>query len=218
MARQTADDQTADETAGSPAREDALETAAAERRRHARIAAPLKARVLRTDGSEMACLVVNVSAGGALLKAREAPDAGERVVLYVDDVGRFEGKVMRASRHLFAVDYRSRRAKSQRTADALTSTINKARQDPDRRNAPRVREASQTSIVHANGDATPCSIIDISLTGASIEVDPKPPLGADLRLGKMAARVVRVHERGVAVIFTGPASRLQDTLDGVKND
>ena len=85
-----------------------------ERRRHQRVDLTIKARVLKEDGVEEPCLIVNISAGGALLKAVNPPPAGEKVVLYIDDMGRFEGQVIRSAKHFFAVDYRGRRAKARR--------------------------------------------------------------------------------------------------------
>lgn len=184
-----------------------------ERRRHARVVLPLKARYLTRDGSEHACLVANISAGGALLRAKHPPLENEAVVLYIDEVGRFEGKVVRAGRHSFAVDYRGRRAKSARTADALTELINNRGRRIDRRAMPRIRQDAPATVMLETGETIPCSILDISLTGASIEIDPRPPLGARLKLGKMAAKVVRRHEKGVAVVFSGAADKMDDVIN-----
>jgi hypothetical protein len=185
---------------------------AAERRRHARVNIPLKARVLAADGSERPCVVVNISAGGALLKARTPPAEHEDVVLYIDEVGRFEGTVVRVGRHSFAVDYRGRRAKSARAADALTVAVHTEGPRVDRRMSPRIKHDSKAAVRLENGQTITCSILDISLTGAAIEIDPRPPLGATLTLGRMAAKVVRRHEKGVGVVFSGPAQRMEDAI------
>ncbi len=188
----------------------------ADRRRHMRVEAPLKARYLGADGEERPCLVVNISAGGALLRAITPPAESESIVLYIEDVGRFEGKVIRAGKHSFAVDYRSRRTKTARTADALTLTLNQPRNaGAEQRAQPRVKHDGSAIVTLENGEQLPCSIIDISLTGASIEISPRPPLGAKLTLGKTAAKVVRRHEKGVGVIFSGPAARMEDVVKGV---
>jgi hypothetical protein len=183
-----------------------------ERRRHARVDMPTKARILGEDGEERPCLVTNVSAGGALLRASVPPREGENVVLYIDDVGRFEGRVIRSVGSEFAIDYRGRRAKSKRTADALTVALNNRAAGPDRRAAPRVKTETRAVVKLETGEMQPCSIIDISLTGASLEIDPKPALGVQLTLGKMAAKVVRRHEKGVGVVFIGPAQKMEDAL------
>lgn len=185
----------------------------AERRLHSRVHVPLKARFLGADGVERPCLVINISAGGALLRAKTTPAEKEAVVLYVDEIGRFEGKVVRAGKHSFAVDYRGRRAKSKRTADALTMTLHSEGARTDRRATPRIKQESHASVILENGEEQPCSILDISLTGASIEIEPRPPLGAKIILGKMSAKVVRRHEKGVGVVFTGSAKRMEDAIN-----
>lgn len=185
-----------------------------ERRRHARIDLPLKARFLGASGEERPCVVTNASAGGALLRAPVPPREGEEVVLYIDEVGRFEGKVIRSAGNEFAVDYRGRRSKSKRTADTLTVLLhNRAAGGPDRRAAPRIRTEARAVVLLETGEMQPCSILDISLTGASIEIDPKPPLGAVITLGKMTAKVVRRHEKGVGVVFSGPAKKMEEALN-----
>ena len=183
-----------------------------ERRKHLRVALSLKARVLRAAGGEEPCLVINISAGGALLKAKNPPDVGEDVVLYIDEVGRFEGHVIRASKHAFAVDYRTRRAKSRRTADSLTYVLNAGGRRLDRRASPRIRHDAPATVTLESGERIACAILDISLTGASIEIEPRPALGAHISVGKMAAKVVRRHEKGVGVVFTGPAARMDDVI------
>ena len=184
-----------------------------DRRRHFRAEIPLKARFLTEPGEEFPCLVSNISAGGALLRAKTPPEAGQKIILYVDDVGRFEGKVVRAGKHTFAVDYRSRRSKSKRTADSLMNAMNSAGRRFDRRAAPRIKSNSDATVVMENGETIVCSIRDISLTGASIEIDPRPPLGTPLQLGRMMAKVVRRHEKGVGVVFTGPAKHMEDVIE-----
>ena len=197
----------------SPTSDDPIEELSpSERRRHARVDYVAKARILRADGVEEPCLVVNISAGGALLKAKSPPEDGEHVVLYIDNVGRFEASVIRTGKHTFAVDYRARRSKSRRTADALIIAVNERGRRIDRRGAPRIRQEKPATVTFENGDTATCSILDISLTGASIEIDPKPPLGTPLVVGKMAAKVVRRHETGVGVVFTGAAGKMEEII------
>jgi hypothetical protein len=184
-----------------------------ERRMHARIDMPLKARFLGDNGEERPCLVTNISAGGALLRSSAPPREGENIVLYIDQVGRFEGRVIRSAGAEFAIDYRGRRSKSKRTADALTVMLHNRAVGADRRAAPRVRTDARAVVRLENGDMQPCSILDISLTGASIEIEPKPALGEVITLGKMSAKVVRRHEKGVGVVFSGPARKMEDALN-----
>jgi hypothetical protein len=184
-----------------------------DRRKHARVPYKGKARVLTSEGKELACLILNISAGGVMLKTKFAPKLGERLIVYIDELGRFEGDVVRSSTHVFAVDYRSRRAKSRRTADALTYAVNAPDGSLNRRASPRIRRHSATSVRLENGETINCSILDISLTGASVEIDPRPPLGAVVTIGKMTAKVVRRHDKGVGVVFTGPSAGIEEVIE-----
>jgi hypothetical protein len=203
-------DANADKKTAAPA--DAPEQDPSERRRHRRVDFNAKARVLKADGVEEPCLVINASAGGALFKAVNPPAEGDRVVVYIDDVGRFEGFVIRSSKHAFAVDYRSRRAKSRRTADSLTEAVHKRAMSLDRRGTPRIRRDGPAMVTLEDGTVVECQILDISLTGASIAIAERPPLGAPLTIGKMQAKVVRRHETGVGVVFTGAAHHMEDVF------
>lgn len=205
---------TADANAGkrSTGPADAAASDPSERRRHRRVDFSAKARVLKANGVEEPCLVINASAGGALFKAVNPPAEGERVIVYIDDVGRFEGYVIRATKHSFAVDYRSRRAKARRTADSLTEAVHKRAMSLDRRGTPRIRRDGPAIVTLEDGRVVDCQILDISLTGASIAIEDRPPLGAPITVGRMKAKVVRRHETGVGVVFTGPAQRMEDVF------
>ena len=183
-----------------------------ERRKHRRVDTPLKARFLSVDGSERPCLVVNISAGGALLRAKQPPKFGESIVVYIDDLGRFESTVVRSRDKSFAITFNKKRAKRAKTADNLTKVLNREGVADDRRGAPRIRHDSPATVILEDGIEQNCAILDVSLTGASIEINPRPPLGARLILGRMTAKVVRRHEKGVGVVFTGAAERMEDVI------
>jgi hypothetical protein len=46
-----------------------------------------------------------------------------------------------------------------------------------------------------------CRIIDLSLSGAAVELDVKPALGTHVTLGTMRGQVVRHFEDGIAIEF-----------------
>ena len=46
-----------------------------------------------------------------------------------------------------------------------------------------------------------CDVIDMSISGASIATVARPELGTILKLGNLKAKVVRHHERGIALEF-----------------
>lgn len=199
-----------------PAKAEDQPLKAEDRRKHFRAAIPLKARFLDENRKERPCLIINISAGGALLRAKAPPAVGEKIILYVDQVGRFEANVVRSDKQSFAVSYEKRRAKNAKTADNLTEIMNRGRRATDRRKMPRIGQdetTDETTTVRLeDGKVRQCAILDISLTGASLEISPRPPLGSHVILGRMTAKVVRRHDKGVGVVFTGGAERMEDVI------
>lgn len=185
-----------------------------DRRLHQRVKLPLKARFLTDSGTEWSGVVTNISAGGALIKAKFPPAFGQSVVLYIDQIGRVEGKVVRSEKDSFAVTYSKRKAKHVKLADQLTTAIeHRRRGGGDRRGGPRIKHDAPATVFLEDGRVIQCSILDISLTGASIEINPRPPLGMRLILGRMTAKVVRRHDKGVGVVFTGAADRMEKVIE-----
>src|SRR4029079_6397086 len=76
---------------------------AEERRRHQRVKVNLLGRYMLADRREFPCQVVDMSRGGMALQAPMAGQPGERVIAYVDHLGRLEGKVARTFENGFAM-------------------------------------------------------------------------------------------------------------------
>ena len=53
----------------------------------------------------------------------------------------------------------------------------------------------------SDGTVVACRIIDLSLSGAAIELDIRPEMGTNVRLGNMTGRIVRHFMEGVAIEF-----------------
>ena len=68
---------------------------AQERRRHQRVRVNLLGRYMLADRREFPCQVVNMSPGGIALIAPVCGNVGDRVIAYVDHLGRLEGKIAR---------------------------------------------------------------------------------------------------------------------------
>ncbi len=62
-----------------------------ERRRHQRVRVNLLGRYMLADRREFPCQVINMSPGGMALIAPISGNVGERVIAYVDHLGRLEG-------------------------------------------------------------------------------------------------------------------------------
>ena len=112
------------------------ERPAADRRRFRRADLSLVGRILDPRGQERDCRTMDVSPGGARLMAPQSPKEGERVVIYLDAIGRVPARVMRrADDDGFGVLFEATLHKREKIAEQLTWLINKDRLglDEDRR-------------------------------------------------------------------------------------
>ena len=66
-----------------------------DRRRFKRVNISLLGRYMRENKQEYPCQIVNMSAGGTAVRASIAGDMGERIVIYLDILGRIEGDIVR---------------------------------------------------------------------------------------------------------------------------
>ena len=71
----------------------------------------------------------------------------------------------------------------------------------DRRHERVVPDNRHSTVVLDDGRRYNCKIIDISLSGAAIELAVRPAMGTPVTLGRMRARVIRHFQDGVAVEF-----------------
>jgi c-di-GMP-binding flagellar brake protein YcgR len=78
----------------------------------------------------------------------------------------------------------------------------------DRRHERVVPDNRHSTVVLDDGRRYNCKIIDISLSGAAIELAVRPAMGTPVTLGRMRARVVRHFQDGVAVEFTSAQEML----------
>jgi uncharacterized protein (DUF2252 family) len=175
-----------------------------ERRRFQRVRVNLLGRYMLADRREYPCQVQDMSPGGMALVAPVAGKAGERVVAYVDHLGRLEGTIVRVYPNGFAMTIAATSRKRDKLAAQLTWLANRhiLGLPEDRRHERIVPRNPRTTMVMPDGGTAQCRIIDMSLSGAAVTSDTKPPVGSVIWLGKTQARVVRVGEDGFAVEFT----------------
>ena len=175
-----------------------------ERRRFQRVRVNLLGRYMLADRREYPCQVQDMSPGGMALVAPVAGKAGERVVAYVDHLGRLEGTIVRVHQTGFAMTIAATSRKRDKLAAQLTWLANRhiLGLPEDRRHERIVPKNPRTTMVMPDGATALCRIIDMSLSGAAVVSDTKPPVGSVIWLGKTQARVVRVGEEGFAVEFT----------------
>ncbi|MGV6800697.1 MAG: PilZ domain-containing protein [bacterium] len=176
-------------------------TSVAEKRANRRVAIPLKIRYMLTDKTEHVGTILNISVGGALVKAESPPQRDETLIVYIDELGRFEATVIRTEKNLFAIVFEQKRRRKYKIADTLTWLLNGGSKLLNRRTARRVKQNKPAMAIFGSGKKLACTILDISTTGASLKISPRPHIGQIFRVGKVLVKVVRHHEDGVGVEF-----------------
>jgi hypothetical protein len=175
----------------------------AERRNFQRVRVKIYGRFMLEDRSEHPCQVLDMSPGNVLLRADRIGEPGEKVIAYIDHIGRVEGVVTRRLDDGFAMTIVASDRKKDKLAAQLTWLANKHELDlPEDRRHERVAPRNPISVMQlTDGRQYQCRIIDLSLSGAAVETDVRPALGTQVTLGTMRGQVVRHFEDGVAIEF-----------------
>jgi hypothetical protein len=191
--------------------------ARAERRNFQRVRVKVYGRYMLEDRTEHPCLVVDMSPGNVSLRCERVGRPGEKIIAYLDHIGRVEGVMTRTLQDGFAMTVIASDRKRDKLAAQLTWLANKHELDlPEDRRHERVAPRNPLSTLHlADGRQYPCRIIDLSLSGAAIEIEVKPALGIQVILGTMRGQVVRHFDDGIAIEFA--VIQRPETLDSEFN-
>ncbi|SFI70449.1 PilZ domain-containing protein [Aerobium aerolatum] len=183
-----------------------------ERRDFQRVRVKVYGRYMLEDRSEYPCQVIDMSPGDVALRSSKRGALGEKVIVYLDQIGRLEGVVTRSLEDGFAMTIIASERKRDKLAAQLTWLANKHELDlPEDRRHERVSPRNPiTTLDLGDGRQYRCRIVDLSLSGAAIEIDVKPAIGLPVTLGTMRGRVVRHFEDGIAIEFA--ALQREDTL------
>lgn len=171
--------------------------------RFQRVRVSLLGRYMLADRREFPCQVIEMSPGDAIVVAPVSGKIGERVIAYLDHLGRIEGPIRELVDGGFVMDVVASARKRDKLAAQLTWLANKdiLGLPEDRRHERFVPDVRHSSIVLDDGRRYNCKIIDVSLSGAAVELAVRPAIGTPVTLGRMRARVVRHFPNGVAVEF-----------------
>ncbi len=99
--------------------------AAEERRRFQRVKVHLLGRYMLPDRREFPCQVINMSPGGLALLAPGIGNVGDRVIAYLDHIGRVEGKITRIIDNGFSMTIGATARKRDKLAAQLTWLANR---------------------------------------------------------------------------------------------
>src|ERR1700738_2560718 len=178
--------------------------AAEERRRFQRVKVQLLGRYMMPDRREFPCQIINMSPGGLALLAPGIGNVGDRVIAYLDHIGRVEGNITRIIDNGFAMSIGATARKRDKLAAQLTWLANRdiLNLSEDRRHDRIVPRNPIAMLTLEDGTKMTCRIIDLSNSGAAIAAEHRPPLKSQVLLGKVRARGFPNLEKASAIEST----------------
>ena len=119
------------------------------------------------DRQEYPCQTLDVSPGGALLIAPVRGAVGERIVVYLEQIGRVEGQITRHFPNGFAISISAAMRKRDKIASQLTWLANRqALGLPEDRRHERITPLNPAIVVKIeSGREFAGRLIDVSLSG-----------------------------------------------------
>jgi len=181
---------------------------AADQRRHQRVRVSVLGRYMLANRREYPCQTVDMSPGGVRLTCAVVGEIGERVVLYLEHIGRIEGVIVRHSAGGFAVQLNATPRKRDKIASQLTWLANREILGlPEGRSHERlVPTHTAVTLRVESGREIQARLIDISMSGVAIASSATLHLGASVTVGSTPGRLVRYFEGGFGVQFLLPLS------------
>lgn len=176
-----------------------------EKRRHNRFVLTLLGRFMRANKQEYPCRLNDISVGGLSLMSPVDVETGERIIVYLDQLGGIEGTVARTFDGGFGLRVIATTHKREKLAAQITWLVNRTEIDGAagrRAGHERVDTTQKTSLLRlADGTEVEVTILDVSISGASVTTDVKLTNGTEVWLGKLRALVVRQHTEGIGLQF-----------------
>ncbi len=175
---------------------------APDRRRFRRLDMGLSGRLLDRTGEEHDCRTLDISPGDARIASTARGRVGDRMIVYLKDVGRVEAEIVRLLESAtFAVQFAATAHKRERIAEQLTLLINPALDEDEDRRVRRYSGAGVAPVELEDGTTVPCEILDFSLVGIAVKCARRPLIGAWVKVGNQYGRVSRYLDQGFAIDF-----------------
>jgi hypothetical protein len=177
---------------------------AQDRRVHQRVKISVMGRYMLPNRHEFPCQTIDMSPGGLALAAPAKGNIGDKVIVYLDTLGRVEGKIVRHLEDGFALSLNTSLAKRDKLGDQLTWIANRQTLGlPEDRRHERITPRNASTLMKLmDGREFRVRVIDISLSGVALKSDYQPPLLTKVTVGDTPGRVIRHFEGGVAIEFS----------------
>lgn len=182
-----------------------------DRRRYRRYEIALLGRYMLESRREYPCQTIAISTDSLSLAAPIQGRIGERIIAYIDHLGRIEGEVTRHTTSGFGIAIIATLRKRDKLAATMAWLAERdlSKAIDDRKGARIVPRNPFSQLVLADGSRERCRISDLSISGAALVVASRPPVGTAAALGPIGARVIRHTDDGIAIAFNA----LQDDAE-----
>jgi hypothetical protein len=176
---------------------------APDRRRFRRCGVDLHGRLMDHAGEEHDCRTLDISPGDARIATPAKGRVGDRLIVYLKEVGRVEAEIVRAlDTASYAIQFNVSAHKRERIAEHLMILINPTSGVEDDRRHARFGGNGVLPVELEDGTSIPCEILDFSLVGLAVKTArPRPLIGAWVKVGNQYGRVSRYLDQGFAIDF-----------------
>jgi hypothetical protein len=171
-----------------------------------RLPLSLLGRCLTPDGVHVVCEAVAVSSRGLTVACEAAVQPGERIVANFRGLGEIAGVVERDDDGWFVLDLRESPERLAALAKRFLWTIRRQTEGaPERRMSERIDQKRRNTVLKSrDGRETPGEMIDLSETGAAVQLGVASPffwVGQEVLVGARSGRVRRHFPGGVGIEF-----------------
>lgn len=173
----------------------------------------LLGRYMLPNRMEYPCQTTDISPGGLHVVAPAKPIPGDRIIVYLEHLGRIEGIAVRTTLEGFAMTITATSRKREKFTAQLTWLANREELGlpEDRRHERIVPRNPRAVVTLPDGSEHVVRLLDFSLSGAAFVSDQPFAMGTPVRIGNTLARIVRRFDGGFAAEFRMPLSA--DQLD-----
>jgi hypothetical protein len=174
-----------------------------ERGRYRHVRVSLLGRYMLPDRREFPCQAIEASPGDVTLLAPIAGAAGDRVIAYIDHLGRLEGAILHTFPTGFVMTIATTPRKRDKLAAQLTWLANRRLLDDAAQHHQRAFARSiESTVTMPDGTVEPCRVVNVSVTGATVACGRSPAIGTLVVLGSIRGRVGHYVKDGFAIEFT----------------